>query len=169
MRGKAVSTIMRRLAAIAFAHRRLGHAEPTRSRTRQARSSRGIRRTLGTAPKQKAPATVKYVRAMLKAMPDTIIGKRDRALLLMGFGAALRRSELVALDVSDIERQPEGNLGPHRAQQDRPGRRRPVGRDSARQAESHRSARRLARRCGNHIGPRSSGPSTKAAACCRTG
>jgi len=30
-------------------------------------------------------------------------GLRDRALLLLGFAGAFRRSELVALDVSDIE------------------------------------------------------------------
>ena len=107
--GKSASTIMRRLAAIAYAHRRLDLVDPTETE-RVKQVLRGIRRTIGTAPKQKAPATVKYVRAMLKALPDTIIGKRDRALLLIGFGAALRRSELVALDVTDIERQPEGIL-----------------------------------------------------------
>ena len=39
---------------------------------------------------------------MVEALPDTLAGKRDRALLLIGFGAALRRSELVALDVADV-------------------------------------------------------------------
>ena len=34
---------------------------------------------------------------MLKKLPDTLMGHRDRALLLIGFGGALRRSELVAL------------------------------------------------------------------------
>ena len=104
---KSVSTIMRRLAAIAFAHRRLGHADPTRTeRVKQVLA--GIRRTIGTAPKQKAPATAKFVKAMLKPIPDTMLGKRDRALLLLGFAGALRRSELVALNVADLERQPEG-------------------------------------------------------------
>jgi integrase len=37
-----------------------------------------------------------------------IAGKRDRAILLLGFALAARRSELVALDVSDIEECPEG-------------------------------------------------------------
>jgi hypothetical protein len=38
---------------------------------------------------------------MVAAAPDNLIGLRDRALLLMGFAAALRRSELVGLDVCD--------------------------------------------------------------------
>lgn len=105
--GVSASTIMRRVAAIAFAHRRLGLDNPAGAE-RVKQVVRGIRRTIGTAAKQKAPATVKFLRAMLKALPDSIIGKRDRALLIIGFAAALRRSELVALDVADIERQPEG-------------------------------------------------------------
>jgi integrase len=47
---------------------------------------------------------------MLKRMPDTLTGKRDRALLLLGFAAALRRSELVALNLADLERTDGGVL-----------------------------------------------------------
>jgi site-specific recombinase XerC len=32
-------------------------------------------------------------------LPDTLIGVRDRALILVGFAGAFRRSELVGLDV----------------------------------------------------------------------
>jgi integrase len=40
---------------------------------------------------------------MLEHVPaDTLIGKRDRALLLLGFAGAFRRSELVALTVADL-------------------------------------------------------------------
>jgi site-specific recombinase XerD len=45
---------------------------------------------------------------MLEEMPDDLRGLRDRSLLLIGFAAALRRSELVALDVEDIEVGSEG-------------------------------------------------------------
>jgi hypothetical protein len=41
--------------------------------------------------------------AMLAVTPDTLAGKRDRALLSIGWAAALHRSELVALEVEDIE------------------------------------------------------------------
>ena len=43
------------------------------------------------------------LRQMLEALPGTRVGLRDRALLLLGFAGAFRRSELVSLDVSDLE------------------------------------------------------------------
>ena len=39
---------------------------------------------------------------MVNAIPDNLIGRRDRALLLIGFSGAFRRSELVALDGGDL-------------------------------------------------------------------
>jgi hypothetical protein len=45
---------------------------------------------------------------MAQATPATLRGARDRAILLLGFAGALRRSELVALDVSDLEETEEG-------------------------------------------------------------
>ena len=63
---------------------------------------RGIRRTIGSRPDKKHPATADKVLAMVALAPDSLGGLRDRALLLMGFGGAFRRSELVALDVGDV-------------------------------------------------------------------
>ena len=45
---------------------------------------------------------------MSQALPDTLIGKRDRALLLIGFGMGARRSELAGLWTADIEVCDEG-------------------------------------------------------------
>jgi len=45
---------------------------------------------------------------MIAKLPSGARGDRDRALLLVGFAAALRRSELVALDVNDVVARPEG-------------------------------------------------------------
>jgi len=42
------------------------------------------------------------------AIPGDLRGLRDRALLLVGWTAALRRSELVALEVGDLGFEPEG-------------------------------------------------------------
>ena len=70
-----------------------------------------IRRRLGSAPKRKAPATVDRLAAMVAhADAGTLKGKRDRALLLFGFASALRRSELVALEVVDLELTQRGLL-----------------------------------------------------------
>jgi integrase len=62
---------------------------------------KGIRRTLGTAPAQKAATLTDDIRAMLDATDAGTIGFRDRALILLGFAGAFRRSELVGLDVED--------------------------------------------------------------------
>lgn len=105
--GLSVSTINGRCAAIGYVHRARGLDVPTGAEPVKA-VLRGIRRTVGTKPRRKAPATDKAVRAMVKAIPDTLSGRRDRAMLLLGFAAALRRSELVALRVDDVERVPEG-------------------------------------------------------------
>jgi site-specific recombinase XerD len=69
---------------------------------------RGIRRTLGTAKIKKAPATAERLLAMAANTGAGLKGLRDRALLLIGFAGALRRSELVALNIEDIEEAPDG-------------------------------------------------------------
>ena len=101
-KGRKYSTIRRRVAAIAYAHRLKGFEPPDQAEFVK-RVLRGIRNTIGVAVVRKAPAVAKTIAAMLRKLPDTIIGKRDRALLLIGFAAARRRSELVALDVADLE------------------------------------------------------------------
>lgn len=101
-RGRKWSTIRRRVAAIAYAHRLKGLTPPDQAESVKA-VLRGIRNSIGVAVVRKAPAVAKTIAAMLKKLPDTITGKRDRALLLLGFAAARRRSELVALDVPDLE------------------------------------------------------------------
>ena len=69
---------------------------------------RGIRRQHGTAQRRVASATTGVVQAMAATCDQSLTGRRDRALLLLGFAAALRRSELVALDVTDIAVVAEG-------------------------------------------------------------
>jgi site-specific recombinase XerD len=96
-----VSTVQRRLTAIAKAHRVAGYESPTRSEAVHL-TMRGIRRTHGVAPTQKVPAVLADLRAMLATCPDNLIGTRDRAILLLGFAGAFRRSELVSLDVTDL-------------------------------------------------------------------
>jgi site-specific recombinase XerD len=103
------STLGRRIAAIRYAHK-LAHLDtPTDSEAVKA-TLRGIRRTFGGAKVRKAPAVAAKVRSMVAMAPDRLSGLRDRALLLLGFAGAFRRSELVALDVSDITEVKTGLL-----------------------------------------------------------
>ena len=76
--------------------------------TRAPECWREVRGTIGTAGQGKAPATADIIGKMLKPAPATVIGVRDPALLCLGFAAALRRSELCALDVSDLVEVPDG-------------------------------------------------------------
>src|SRR5215831_8192313 len=105
--GLKPSTISRRCAAIRYAHKLTGHEPPTNSEAVKA-TLRGIRRSIGAAPVRKAPAIAEIMRDMAHAAPTGIKGLRDRALLLLGFGGAFRRSELVALDVADLEETEDG-------------------------------------------------------------
>ncbi|MCA1832892.1 MAG: site-specific integrase [Actinobacteria bacterium] len=101
------STVERRLASIAFAHRTANLASPTDDPIVKAVWA-GIRRVHGTAEAQAAPITVGLLRRMIANLPSGPGGTRDAALLLVGFAGALRRSELVALDVADLEDRHEG-------------------------------------------------------------
>jgi site-specific recombinase XerD len=105
--GRKTSTINRKCAAIAYAHKLSGFETPTLAEPVKA-VLRGIRRTIGTAVERKAPVMARSISAMLRKIPDTLAGKRDRALLLIGFSAALRRGELAALETGDIERTAGG-------------------------------------------------------------
>lgn len=99
--GAKVSTIDVKLAAIAWAHRAHEVTDPTVFGSVKAAMS-GIRRELGSAPTKKEPATLAEITAMAATLPRTARGKRDRALLLVGFAGAFRRSELAALQVGDL-------------------------------------------------------------------
>jgi site-specific recombinase XerD len=103
------STLGRRVAAIRYAHKLAGVALPTDAEGVKA-TMRGIRRTYGSTRVRKAPAVAGKMRTMVATAPEGLAGLRDRALLLLGFAGAFRRSELVALDVADIEENETGLL-----------------------------------------------------------
>jgi site-specific recombinase XerC len=54
-------------------------------------------------PKRVTPIGLSELRRMVEALPNSPKVTRDRALLLLGFAAGLRRSELVAVNVEDVE------------------------------------------------------------------
>ncbi|MDQ0998053.1 site-specific recombinase XerD [Phyllobacterium ifriqiyense] len=89
------------LSAIRHYHKARGFISPSESDGVQ-NVMRGIRRTIGTAPTRKQPATAERLAAMLAHMGHDMAGKRDRALILLGMAGAMRRSELVGLNVEDL-------------------------------------------------------------------
>lgn len=103
----AVATLTRRLASIAQAHAMLGVESPTGSALVRA-TMRGIRRSRGTAQVQAKPLLRDDLFLALDRMDDNIRSLRDRALLLLGFAGGFRRSELVGLDVADLENVRQG-------------------------------------------------------------
>jgi integrase len=103
----AFATIRRRLAAIAFAFDVARRPSPTRSRLVR-RVLKGAARTLGTTQRRAEPLTLaqlrKIVDLLVIARPGQLpeVAQRDQLLLALGWAAALRPGELVALDVEDV-------------------------------------------------------------------
>lgn len=102
----AIATLARRLVSIGKAHTTQGMSSPTDTELVRA-TLRGIRHTHGSAQRQVAPAVKEDVLAMVARLEGTK-GIRDKALLLIGFAGAFRRSELVSLTVGDIEHAKQG-------------------------------------------------------------
>lgn len=103
----SIATLQRRLVAIAKAHTMKSHADPAKNDFVKL-TMRGIRRVHGKPQAQVAPILKEDLVVMLSHAPDTIKGCRDQALLLLGFCGALRRSELVAVRVEDMEFNSQG-------------------------------------------------------------
>jgi integrase len=101
------STLRRRLSSIAVAHQTAGVSNPVED-PRVKATWAGIRRTHGTAQQGKDPVLTADLRLMVAALPDSLLGRRDACLLLLGFASALRRSELVGLNVEDLTETNDG-------------------------------------------------------------
>lgn len=126
-RGQRVATISKKVAAISQAHQFAGHESPTRSAIVRL-TLQGVRRSLGIAQVGKEPLLTADIRAAIAGLPAGKRGLRDRALLLLGFSGAFRRSELVSLRVSDLAFVPEGvTVTLRRCKTDQEGEGRKVG------------------------------------------
>ena len=99
--GYALPTLRRRVAAIARACGIAGQPLDTKHPAIR-ETLRGIGRRHGAPARRAAALTTAEVRKLARACGTTLAGARDRALFLVGFAAALRRSELVGLDVADL-------------------------------------------------------------------
>lgn len=108
-KGLKPSTLQRRMASITQAHAAAGYTESPVKSALVRSVWRGIRREKGVAPQGKAPALTADIRVMVDHLPEgKLLGIRDRALLLLGFAGAMRRSELVSLDVDDVVETEDG-------------------------------------------------------------
>jgi len=108
-RSHAPSTLSRYLAAISKVHRVRSLPDPTSSELVKA-TLRGIRRS-GLGPRGNAiaqPLVRDDLFKVLGTMGSSLVDCRDRLLLMLGFAGALRRSELVGLDVRDLAVAPQG-------------------------------------------------------------
>ncbi len=103
----AVATIIRRVATLSKAHQTLGAENPCETALVRA-TLRGLRRKFGSAQKQAKALVKEDLFAVLNAVGDGMKDARDRALLLIGFAGGFRRSELVGLNVADIEQVRQG-------------------------------------------------------------
>jgi integrase len=101
-----LSTLRRRLVAISQDHKRNGLESPTSNQAVR-EALRGIARDEDVQVRSKTTKKTAMTGELLtKALASfdrsTLAGKRDAAILLLGFAAALRRSEIAALDVRDL-------------------------------------------------------------------
>jgi len=105
----APATLARAVAAVNAAHRAAGQHAPGDDPGVQA-TLRGIRATRRQPRRRAKPVSLEQLRTVLAAIdraqwPAGVIGTRDTAMLLLGFAGALRRSELAALTLTDVELQ----------------------------------------------------------------
>lgn len=103
----SVATLQRRIAAISVAHDAGNFPNPCKSILVRS-TMNGVKRLHGVAQKQAKPMLKEDLVTILDVMGDSVKDVRDRALLLVGWAGAFRRSELVGLDYGDIEHARQG-------------------------------------------------------------
>jgi site-specific recombinase XerD len=124
------TSIQRKMSSITQAHLAANHAESPVKHALVRQIWRGIARTKGVAPQQKTPLLTPDIQKMARelTLSGTLTDKRNRALLLLGFAGAMRRSELVALEFGDITETMQGiTLHIRRSKTDQEGQGRKVG------------------------------------------
>jgi len=107
--GRSASTIQVAPAALAADARDAGHDDPT-AHPGVKRVVAGLRRQIGTVPRRQShPISTEEVRRIVTAIDgDGLRARRDRALILLGYAAVLRRSELADLRLGDVVQRTGG-------------------------------------------------------------
>jgi site-specific recombinase XerD len=105
------STLKRRLASISILHKTKGHYIDTKHPIIM-ENLMGIKRTNGSNQKGKKPLLINDLKLLIKAIDQSKEKNkrkiRDKALILIGFSGGFRRSELVDIELEDVELVPEG-------------------------------------------------------------
>lgn len=103
----SIATLRRRLASLSKVHNMEGHDNPVSSELVKM-TMRGVSRKHGKPQRQVTPILKEDLIVMLSHAPENLKGHRDKALLLLGFCAALRRSELCSIKFEDLEFNNQG-------------------------------------------------------------
>ena len=102
------ASINRKLAAISKLHELSNLDLPTKDKAFRA-VMEGIKRTNGVRQKQAPAFKMKDLKIILQGIDTTTnTGLRDKCLLLIGFAGAYRRSELVSLNIEDVQFNEDG-------------------------------------------------------------
>lgn len=107
--GHKVATIERKVAAISKAHRAQGFDSPTKSGL-VSEVLAGIRKQLAAPQKQATPFEPDDIVRIASRLPDTVRGRRDRAIITLGFVMGARSDDLSRLVVDLVQETPEGLL-----------------------------------------------------------
>lgn len=102
--GRKPATIERKLASISKAHKAQGFESPASNQQIKIVLD-GIKRKLGTEQEQAKAFDTKILESKIERIPNTLKGARDKAIILIGFAGAFRRSEISGLALSDLDFQ----------------------------------------------------------------
>lgn len=123
----APATIIRRIASLSKAHKTIGAENPAQSELVK-QALRGMKRIKGMNQREAKPLLKEDLFEILDASGNRLKDIRDRALLLIGFAGGFRRSELVALNVEDVEHVRQGIIITiRRSKTDQEGKGRTIG------------------------------------------
>lgn len=109
---RSIATIQRRLASLSSLFRLLELNDPTKGADCQLAFKRA-RRRYGAPPKQATPLTRELLEPLLATCDNSVVGRRDRIMLRLGYHSLRRRSELVAFQFDDLIQTPAGTTRLH--------------------------------------------------------
>ena len=98
----SMGTVMLYKSAVNKKYLEVGKPSPTSHPVVRA-TLKGLARLKGSSSRKVEALREYHIEAMLRACPNTLIGKRDAAIIAVGFAGALRRSEICNLVLDDVE------------------------------------------------------------------